>query len=99
MNQRTRIGLIVTAVGAVIGLIFLCMTVIPRNSGSPVPAPSVSIEPEPQETEDCDKEDRAKREWEECGFGVLLEPGKSAKPATITKSPAAKCTKIPARKC
>lgn len=39
--------------------------------------------PAPTEVEDCDEEDRAKREWQECGLSVLIQTtAPAAKPKT-----------------
>lgn len=55
-----------------------------RVTTTPVPAQQV-------EQEDCDAEDRAKKQWWECGPGVL-DPKKSPKPA-VANTPKSKVTK------
>lgn len=96
MRKGTRIGLIAGGIIVVIALIFLCSAMFRGNAA---PAPQTTVTPVVQETKDCDDEDRANREIEDCGIGVLLDPGKSTKPVATTKPPVTRCTKIPARKC
>lgn len=96
MRKGTKIGLIAGGIIVVIALIFLCSAMF---RGNVAPAPQTTVTPVVQETEDCDDEDRAKRQVEECGIGVLIDPRKSTKPVVTTKPPVTRCTPTRTRKC
>ena len=99
MRKGTKIGLIAGGIIVVIALIFLCSAMFRGNAA---PAPQTTVTPVVQETEDCDDEDRAKRQVEECGIGVLLDPGKKSTAPVVkptTKPPVTRCTPTRTRKC
>lgn len=93
LSKGTKIGLIIGTVVAVIALLFLCSGIM---SGKVAPAPMSTSQVE--DREDCDDEDRREKDVEECGLGVLLDPGKKSA-ATPVRTPTTRCTKVPARKC
>lgn len=96
MRKGTKIGLIAGGIIVVIALIFLCSAMFRGNAA---PAPRTTVTPVVQETKDCDDEDRANREVEDCGIGVLIDPRKSTKPVVTTKAPVTRCTPTRTRKC
>ena len=94
MSKGLKIALIIAATVGVIGLILLCSAMFRSNAA---PAPQTTVE-----QEDCDAEDRRNKEVEDCGIGVLLDPGKkSTAPALkpTTKPPVVRCTPTRTRKC
>ncbi len=98
MSNRMRIALLVAGLLTMIVVIFLCTAMFSSNKGAPVPASTPVVE----QTEDCEKGDRAKRDVEDCGIGVLLEPGnKTTAPAVkpTTKPPVTRCTPTRTRRC
>lgn len=98
MSRGMRIVLIAVTIGILIGMIFLCTAMFSSNKGAPIPATTPVVE----ETEDCDEEDRAKKQVDECGIGVLIDPRKSTKPAVTTKPVApvqTRCTPTRTRRC
>lgn len=102
MSKGLKIALIIAISVGVIGSILLCSAMFRSKAA---PAPAVTSTPVVQETRDCDDEDRANREWEDCGIGVLLDPGKKStapavKPSTKAPVPVqTKCTRTPTRRC
>jgi hypothetical protein len=51
-----------------------------------------AVSPALQAGEDCDHEDRAKKQWTECGLGVLVPTGKAPTKAPV-KTPAPRRTR------
>lgn len=73
----TAIGIVV-----VIGIIIFIAVAVSRSRLDPsAPQPTVT------ESEDCDREDIAKRDVEDCGVGVLLIPKTSAPAKKSTPKP------------
>lgn len=99
MSNRTKVILVAVGILAMVGLLFLCSAMFRGNAA---PAPQTTVTPVVQETEDCDDDDRAKRQVEECGIGVLIDPRKSTKPVATTKPVApvqTRCTRTTTRRC
>ena len=98
MTRGKLILLIVAAVLVALGTIFVCTAMFSSNKGAPVPASTPVVE----ETSDCDDEDKAKRDVQDCGIGVLINPGKKTTAPVVkptTKPAAPKCTPTRTRRC
>lgn len=78
------IALIIGGLVLAVLTIAVCASCVRRTT--PTPVSTV----EPVEVEDCDDEDRAKKQWWECGPGVLKP---STKP--VIKSPAPPAGPVP----
>lgn len=85
--MRNR-NIILIVSGVTIMVIALTVAVVSCRTSSAAPAP---VSTEQVEREDCDAEDRANKEWTECGLGVL-DPKKTTKPPA-PKTPATKKTR------
>jgi hypothetical protein len=98
MGKGMKITLLVVGLLTAIVVIFLCSAMFSSNKGAPVPASTPVVE----QTEDCDKGDRAKRDVEDCGIGVLLDPGKKTTAPAVkptTKPAVTRCTPTRTRRC
>lgn len=80
MKVSTKIVLLIACVAIAIGGVLILASMAKTERITPAPAAT-------QEEEDCDKEDRAKKQWQECGLSVLV-PGGAVKPTPVrTPSP------------
>lgn len=97
MGKGMKIALLVAGLLTMIVVIFLCTAMFSSNKGAPVPASTQQME-----QEDCDAEDRRNKEVEDCGIGVLLDPGKKTTAPAVkptTKPPVTRCTPTRTRRC
>lgn len=90
MGSKSRNLLIMAAVFAAVIMIIGCIFVLPRMAASPAPQPTEVIE-----TEDCDDEDKAKRDWIDCGIGVLKPSKKPSIKAPAVPAPVRTTKKRP----
>lgn len=81
------IALIIGGLVLAVLTIAVCASCVRRTTPTPV---STTQSVEPVEKRDCDEEDRIKKDWMDCGLGVLKP---STKP--VIKSPAPPAGPVP----
>jgi len=81
-NNRRAVVITVILLVVLIGVVS-CIVIKSKPSGPAAPVSTV----EPLETEDCDDEDRAKKQVEECGLGVLIPTAKKTPTKPVVTPP------------
>lgn len=81
MSRNARLGAIAFGIMMAGLILALCAFCNKLDSAAPVPQSTV------EEVEDCDEEDKAKGQWDEC-WADLIKKGKSPAPKPVGVTPA-----------